>query len=122
MKRLEKGRSVWPATKDGKVHVTAAQLSMLLAPLGSMLCMRLPGDEALTGGHRNEHGGQRSPGKSIKYGILACFPSRLRARAGINDPCARSSNPGPKTPAELRAVSELLAAEIKSQAYQIETL
>jgi transposase len=30
MKRLEKGRFVWPAAKDGKVHLTAAQLSMLL--------------------------------------------------------------------------------------------
>jgi len=30
MKRLEKGRFVWPAAKDGKVCVTAAQLSMLL--------------------------------------------------------------------------------------------
>lgn len=29
-KRLEKGRFVWPAAKDGKVNVTAAQLSMLL--------------------------------------------------------------------------------------------
>jgi transposase len=29
-KRLEKGRFVWPAAKDGKVSVTAAQLSMLL--------------------------------------------------------------------------------------------
>ena len=28
-KRLEKGRFVWPAAKDGKVHVTPAQLSML---------------------------------------------------------------------------------------------
>lgn len=29
-KRLEKGRFVWPSTADGKVMVTAAQLSMLL--------------------------------------------------------------------------------------------
>lgn len=29
-KLLEKGRFVWPAAKDGKVGVTAAQLSMLL--------------------------------------------------------------------------------------------
>ncbi|MCP5085744.1 MAG: IS66 family insertion sequence element accessory protein TnpB [Rhodobacteraceae bacterium] len=29
-KRLEKGRFVWPAAKDGKVSVTAAQLAMLL--------------------------------------------------------------------------------------------
>lgn len=29
-KRLECGRFVWPAPKDGKVSVTAAQLSMLL--------------------------------------------------------------------------------------------
>ena len=29
-KRLEKGLFVWPAAKDGKVSVTAAQLSMLL--------------------------------------------------------------------------------------------
>lgn len=29
-KRLEKGRFVWPAAKDGKVSVTASQLSMLL--------------------------------------------------------------------------------------------
>tara|TARA_R110002096_G_scaffold219471_11_gene407781 strand:+ start:1812 stop:2111 length:300 start_codon:yes stop_codon:yes gene_type:complete len=29
-KRLEKGRFVWPSVADGKVHVTAAQLSVLL--------------------------------------------------------------------------------------------
>lgn len=29
-KRLEKGRFVWPSAMDGKVAVTAAQLSMLL--------------------------------------------------------------------------------------------
>ena len=29
-KRLEKGRVVWPAAKDGKISVTPAQLSMLL--------------------------------------------------------------------------------------------
>ena len=29
-KRLEKGRFVWSAAKDGKVNMTAAQLSMLL--------------------------------------------------------------------------------------------
>lgn len=29
-KRLERGRFVWPAAKEGKVSVTAAQLSMLL--------------------------------------------------------------------------------------------
>jgi len=30
MKRLEKGRFVWPAAKDGKVCVISAQLEMLL--------------------------------------------------------------------------------------------
>lgn len=29
-KRLEKGRFVWPAAKEGKINVTPAQLSMLL--------------------------------------------------------------------------------------------
>ena len=29
-KRLEKGRFVWPSPASGKVHVTAAQLAMLL--------------------------------------------------------------------------------------------
>ena len=29
-KRLERGRFVWPVTRDGKVHLTPAQLSMLL--------------------------------------------------------------------------------------------
>lgn len=29
-KRLEKGKFVWPAAKDGKINVTPAQLSMLL--------------------------------------------------------------------------------------------
>ncbi|MDI0828986.1 tyrosine-type recombinase/integrase, partial [Escherichia coli] len=28
--RLERGRFVWPVTRDGKVHLTPAQLSMLL--------------------------------------------------------------------------------------------
>ena len=30
MKRLERGRFVWPAAKEGKVALTPAQLSMLL--------------------------------------------------------------------------------------------
>ena len=29
-KRLERGRFVWPQARDGKVHLSAAQLSMLL--------------------------------------------------------------------------------------------
>ncbi|HAY8666402.1 TPA: transposase, partial [Shigella flexneri] len=29
-KRLERGRFVWPVTREGKVHLTPAQLSMLL--------------------------------------------------------------------------------------------
>jgi transposase len=29
-KRLEKGRFVWPSTKEGKIALTAAQLAMLL--------------------------------------------------------------------------------------------
>jgi transposase len=29
-KRLEKGRFVWPAAKDGKIALTPAQLAMLL--------------------------------------------------------------------------------------------
>ena len=29
-KRLERGRFVWPAAKDGKVSMSSAQLSMLL--------------------------------------------------------------------------------------------
>ena len=29
-KRLERGRFIWPQVQDGKVHLTAAQLSMLL--------------------------------------------------------------------------------------------
>lgn len=29
-KRLERGRFVWPQAQDGKAHLTAAQLSMLL--------------------------------------------------------------------------------------------
>ena len=30
MKRLEKGRFVWPSAKDGKIALTPAQLAMLL--------------------------------------------------------------------------------------------
>ncbi|SQD07440.1 transposase [Escherichia coli] len=33
-KRLERGRFVWPVTRDGKVHLTPAQLSMLLEGIG----------------------------------------------------------------------------------------
>ncbi|EHO0050647.1 IS66 family insertion sequence element accessory protein TnpB [Escherichia coli] len=29
-KRLERGRFIWPVTREGKVHLTPAQLSMLL--------------------------------------------------------------------------------------------
>lgn len=29
IKRLERGRFVWPVTRDGKVHMTPAQLAML---------------------------------------------------------------------------------------------
>ena len=30
VKRLERGRFVWPAAKEGKVSLTSAQLAMLL--------------------------------------------------------------------------------------------
>ncbi|EIZ2109781.1 IS66 family insertion sequence element accessory protein TnpB [Salmonella enterica] len=30
VKRLERGHFVWPVTREGKVHLTPAQLSMLL--------------------------------------------------------------------------------------------
>ena len=30
MKRLERGRFVWPVNRDGRVHLTQAQLAMLL--------------------------------------------------------------------------------------------
>ncbi|BEO78935.1 IS66 family insertion sequence element accessory protein TnpB [Serratia marcescens] len=29
-KRLERGRFIWPMTREGKIHLTPAQLSMLL--------------------------------------------------------------------------------------------
>ncbi|MUU95558.1 IS66 family insertion sequence element accessory protein TnpB, partial [Escherichia coli] len=29
-KRLEEGQFIWPVVRDGKVHLTPAQLSMLL--------------------------------------------------------------------------------------------
>ncbi|MGS8570783.1 IS66 family insertion sequence element accessory protein TnpB, partial [Salmonella enterica subsp. enterica serovar Braenderup] len=29
-KKLERGRFLWPVTRDGKIHLTPAQLSMLL--------------------------------------------------------------------------------------------
>ncbi len=32
-KRLERGRFIWPVTRDGAVKLTAAQLSMLLEGL-----------------------------------------------------------------------------------------
>ncbi|EOA5636468.1 IS66 family insertion sequence element accessory protein TnpB, partial [Escherichia coli] len=43
-KRLERGRFVWPVTRDGKVHLTPAQLSMLLEGIGTVakLAMRQP--------------------------------------------------------------------------------
>lgn len=41
-KRLERGCFVWPAAKDGKVSVTAAQLSTLLEGIDwRMLCQEL---------------------------------------------------------------------------------
>lgn len=33
VKRLERGRFVWPAVSDGKIHLTPAQLAMLLEGL-----------------------------------------------------------------------------------------
>lgn len=30
VKRLERGRFIWPAVSDGKIHLTPAQLAMLL--------------------------------------------------------------------------------------------
>jgi transposase len=43
MKRLEKGRFLWPSAQEGKVALSPAQLSMLL--------------KALTGGRRSGRGG-----------------------------------------------------------------
>lgn len=39
-KRLERGRFVWPAARDGKISVTAAQLAMLLEGMDWRLPMR----------------------------------------------------------------------------------
>lgn len=39
-KRLEQGRFVWPAARDGKISVTAAQLAMLLEGMDWRLPMR----------------------------------------------------------------------------------
>lgn len=39
-KRLEQGRFVWPAARDGKISVTAAQLAMLLEGIDWRLPMR----------------------------------------------------------------------------------
>lgn len=33
IKRLERGHFVWPAVSDGKIHLTTAQLAMLLEGL-----------------------------------------------------------------------------------------
>jgi len=41
-KRLEKGSFVWPSAKDGKVFVTAAQLSMLLEGIDWRLTRAAP--------------------------------------------------------------------------------
>ncbi len=43
MKRLEKGRFVWPSAKEGKIALTPAQLAMLL--------------EGIDWGHRSGRGG-----------------------------------------------------------------
>ena len=40
MKRLEKGRFVWPSAKDGKVVLTPAQLAMLLEGIDWRLPLR----------------------------------------------------------------------------------
>ncbi|HIH2616038.1 TPA: IS66 family insertion sequence element accessory protein TnpB, partial [Shigella dysenteriae] len=37
-RRLERGRFVWPVTRDGKVHLTPAQLSMLLEGIDWKRC------------------------------------------------------------------------------------
>jgi len=44
-KVLERGRFPWPSATEGAARLTSAQLAMLWAPLGRLLCNRLPGSE-----------------------------------------------------------------------------
>ena len=70
-KRLEKGRFVWPAAKDGKISVTPAQLSMLLEGID----WRMPRKtwRPLSVGQVNEYEALRAfgvhPGMLIRYRI-----------------------------------------------------
>ena len=53
-KRMDRGRFIWPVTKEGSVDLSSAQLSMLLE--GPFDCLpRQALRIKLTGGARNEH-------------------------------------------------------------------
>jgi hypothetical protein len=53
---------------------------------------------------------------------FGAFPVPFGRLSGYKSPMRETFKSLPEDPAELRAVSELLVAEVKSQAYQIEKL
>ena len=85
-KRLERGRFVWPAAKEGKVSLSPSQVSMLLEGID----WRTPQKNLATAGR----GVGITP---TKYGLWRCFAFLLKGRSGKIVPCWRPSNPCPKT-------------------------
>jgi hypothetical protein len=96
---LEKGRFVWPSAKEGKIALTAAQLAMLLAPLGRLLRNRLPGSEGSTGACHNAAGHHSKRDKSARHGPVG-IP--LNLRIGYDLIMLDIDKSLPKDPDELR--------------------
>ncbi len=78
-KRLERGRFVWPAAKEGKICLSASQMTMLLEGID----WRMP----------QKTWRPLQAGKSTKQRFLPHFLFRHGHRSGIFQPCWRASNP-----------------------------
>jgi transposase len=112
-KRLERGRFVWPAAKDGKVALTPAQLAMLLEGeegLGDGPVDRHP--RRKTGGPRSARGGRCGRDRGFPQGSLT-----VTIFVMLDEATAL-----PDDPDDLRSLAERLIAEVKARAVLIEKL
>jgi transposase len=104
VKRLERGRFVWPVAKEGKVSLTPAHWRCC--------------SKASTGARRN---GPGNPRPRDNLGSPLCEDSHRKSHK-INSIMLDEIGPVPEDPEELRAFTARLLAEVKAQAILIEKL